>query len=334
MFKLIGVFVVLAILWCGWWAFASAAMQRGIATWLEARRALGWQADVGTIEKLGFPLRLHTQVTDLALADPQSGAAVSLDTLNISAPTYWPGYVTVTLPQTPITLANAQVRAVVAAPDASSDLRLRPGPSLGLESLGLKSAAWSVDTALGGLVGADTLDLTMIQQTSASPTYDIKLEADDLTPGAITRGFLGLPADWPLAFDTFAADLTVTFDRIWDRRALGRTRPQPRMIDLRQALVIWGDVEILATGNIAVNLEGLATGTVSIKAENWRAILDMVENAGYLPPNMRPQAEQMLTGLAQMTGNTTRLDLTLSLKEGRMSMGFIPLGRAPRIILR
>jgi hypothetical protein len=60
----------------------------------------------------------------------------------------------------------------------------------------------------------------------------------------------------------------------------------------------------------------------------------MVETAGYLPPNMRPQAEQVLKGLAQMTGQTTGLDLTISFQDGRMSMGFIPLGPAPRIILR
>jgi len=334
MFKLIGVFVVLAILWCGWWAFASATMQRGIANWLETRRALGWQVDVRTVEKRGFPLQLHARINDLTLADPASGAAVKMDELNISSPTYWPGYVTVVLPQTPIALTSAELRGLVTARDAKANLRLRPGASLQLERLGLTAAAWSLDTALSGIVGANTLDLTMIQPTSSSATYDIKLEASDLTPGMIPRAFLGLPADWPLTFDVFAADMTVTFDRLWDRRALGQIRPQPRMIDLKQAHAIWGDVEILASGNVVVDQEGLATGTVSIKAENWPAILDMVENAGYLPPNMRPQAEQMLTGLAQMTGQTTGLDLTLSLKEGRMSMGFIPLGRAPRIILR
>ena len=42
----------------------------------------------------------------------------------------------------------------------------------------------------------------------------------------------------------------------------------------------------------------------------------------------------MLKGLAQMSGKTTGLDLTISITDGQMAMGFIPLGQAPRIILR
>jgi hypothetical protein len=35
-----------------------------------------------------------------------------------------------------------------------------------------------------------------------------------------------------------------------------------------------------------------------------------------------------------MSGNTDALDLDITVKDGKMSMGFIPLGRAPKIILR
>lgn len=334
MIKLVGLLVVLAILLCGWWAVASNGMQRGISNWLEARRSQGWQAEAAKIQKQGFPLRLHMQLEGLALADPATGAAVTADQLDISTPVYWPGYVTVGLPQTPITLASPKLRATLTAQDAMADLRLRPGTSAQLQSLALNGGAWSLDTVLGRLVSAQTITVSMEQKASAAADYDLKVNADALTPGAIPRAFLGLPDDWPLAFDTFTADLAVTFDRVWDRRALKKRRPQPRAIDLKLAQFIWSDVELLATGSVTVDDAGLATGSVAIKAENWPAMLDMVENAGYLPPNFRPQAEQMLTGLAQMTGKTTGLDLTLTLKEGRMSMGFIPLGRAPRIILR
>jgi hypothetical protein len=332
--KLVGIVVVVAVVWCGWWALASAGMQRGIFKWLDVRRSLGWQADVGNMQKQGFPLRLHARLNDVAIADPTTGVAVSMDRLDISAPTYWPGYVTVALPETPITLANPNLRTTLTASGAAADLRLRPGRSLQLESLGLSGGAWSLDTAADSIVAADAIDLSMLQQAANTPVYALKVNADNLAPGKISRGFVGLSDDWPLAFDAFTADLMVTFDRVWDRRALEQRRPQPRVIDLKRAHFTWGDIEILATGDLTVDEDGLISGALSIKAENWPALLDMVQNAGYLPPNMRPQAEQMLKGLAQMTGKTTGLDLTLSFQEGRMSMGFIPLGRAPRIILR
>jgi hypothetical protein len=332
--KLVGILVVVAVIWCGWWAIASAGMQRGIVKWLDARRSLGWQADVKDVQKLGFPLRLHSRLNDVAVADPTTGVAVSMDRLDISTPTYWPGYVTVALPETPITLANPNLRATLTAKQAVADLRLRPGTSLQLESLGLSGGAWSLDKGPDSIVAADTIDLTMIQQAANTPVYALNVNADNLAPGTSSRSFVGLSDDWPTTFDAFTADLTVTFDSIWDRRALERRRPQPRVIDLKRAHVTWGDIEVLATGDLTVNEDGLIGGELVVKAENWPALLDMVESAGYLPPNMRPQAEQMLKGLAQMTGKTTGLDLTLSFQEGRMSMGFIPLGRAPRIILR
>lgn len=332
--KLIGIVVFFAIIWCGWWAVASTGMQRGIARWLDVRRNLGWQADVSSMEKMGFPMRLHTRMKDIAVADPTTGVAVGMDQMDISVPTYWPGYVTVALPQTPITLASPNLRASVTATAAVADLRLRPGRSLQLQSLGLKGGDWSVDTAAGSLVGANGIDLNMAQQAADIPVYDMRVNAVDLVPGQLPRSFLGLSDDWPVAFDTFTADMTVTFDRLWDRRALERSRPQPRVIDIKLAQFIWGEVELRGTGNLTVDEEGLASGTVTVKAENWPTILDMVGNAGYLPANMRPQAEQMLKGLAQMNGQTTGLDLTITLQAGRMSMGFLPLGRAPRIILR
>ncbi len=332
--KLVGIVIVVVVVWCGWWVVASAGMQRGISKWLEAQRTLGWQANVGSMRMQGFPMRLHTRLDDIAIADPGTGVAANMDHLDISAPKFWPGYVTVALPNTPITLASPELRADLTAERAVADLRLRPGTSLQLESLGLTGGAWLLDTAVGSIVAADAIDLTMVQQTAETPVYDLRVNAGNLTPGTLPRTFLGLPDVWPNAFDIFAAELTVTFDRVWDRRALEHRRPQPRVINLKLAQFIWGEVEILATGDLTVDEEGLVSGPLSVKVKNWPEILNMVETAGYLPPNMRPQAEQMLKGLAQMTGQTTGLDLTINLQDGRMSMGFIPLGLAPRIILR
>ncbi len=332
--KLIGVIVIAAVLWCGWWAIASNGMQRGITQWADTRRAEGWQAEIRRVSTLGFPTRLHARLHDVALADPTTGVAVGMDSFDISAPAYWPGYVTVTLPETPITLASPDLTVLATAKAARADLRLRPGTSLELDRVSLRSGAWALDTAGGSLVAADNLTLFLVQQTAGAPVYDMKIVMDGLVPGAIPRATLGLRPDWPLAFEAFTANMAVAFDTVWDRRALDRRRPQPRQITLDLAQFSWGDVTVLGTGDVSVDDAGLATGSLTVKVENWPVLLDMVENAGYLPPNLRPQAENMLTALAGMSGKSDGLDLTIDLDEGQMSIGFIPLGRAPRIILR
>ena len=332
--KLIGFLVVLALLCGGWWALASAGLQRSIAQWFDARRAEGWQAEMGSISKQGFPLRIAAQLRDVAVADPDGGVAVALSQIDLSAPVYWPGYVTVALPDTPITVATANLRAQVQANKAVADLRLRPGTSLPLQSLSLRAGNWTIDTGIGSALGADALAVEAVQQKAGEPVYDLALDATALTPGMAARTGLGLAQDWPAAFDTVSAAMTVTFDRVWDRRALNRRRPQPRAIQLSQAQVTWGSVDIRASGDITVDEAGLASGSLSVQAENWPVMLDMAQSAGYLRPDFRPQAEQMLTALAQMSVQATALDLTITLTDGRMSMGFVPLGRAPKIMIR
>lgn len=338
--KVVLVIVVLAAVWCGWWVAASSGLQRGIAKLIETRRAAGWQADVGEMKKQGFPTRLQTRLTDVTLTPPAQNAgrgiasAVAAKRVDISTPAYWPGYVTVASPYIELGLSGPNLRAMLSAEDVTTDLRLRPSVSGQLDRLTLDGGAWVLDLPVTGPVEGRGLNVSAVQQTVGQPIYDLALDAQNVTPSAALRGLFGLPDDWAEAFDTVTAKATITFDRLWDRKALGRTRPQPRVIDLRHAELAWGDIALTLRGTIAVAEDGLATGTLSVAAQDWPTMLTMAESAGYIPPNFRPQAEQMLKGLAQMSGNTDALDLDITVKDGKMSMGFIPLGRAPKIILR
>ncbi|MCF7748657.1 DUF2125 domain-containing protein [Sulfitobacter sp. M39] len=338
--KVVLVIVVLAAVWCGWWVAASSGLQRGIAKLIETRRAAGWQADVGEMKKQGFPTRLQTRLTDVSLTPPAQSAgrgiasAVAAKRIDISTPAYWPGYVTVASPYIELGLSGPNLRAMLSAEDVTTDLRLRPSVSGQLDRLTLDGGAWVLDLPVTGPVEGHGLNVSAVQQTVGQPIYDLALDAQNVTPSAALRGLFGLPDDWAEAFDTVTAKATITFDRLWDRKALGRTRPQPRVIDLRHAELAWGDIALSLNGTIAVAEDGLATGTLSVAAQDWPTMLIMAESAGYIPPNFRPQAEQMLKGLAQMSGNTDALDLDITVKDGKMSVGFIPLGRAPKIILR
>ncbi|MGY9037248.1 DUF2125 domain-containing protein [Sulfitobacter sp. M13] len=338
--KLVLIIVVLAAVWCGWWFAASSGLQRGIAKLIETRRAAGWQADVGEMKKQGFPVRLQTRLTDVSLTPPAASAqqgvasAVAAKRIDISTPAYWPGYMTVSTPYVELGLSGPNLRAVLTAEDVTTDLRLRPSVSGQLDRLTLDGGAWVLDLPATGPVEGRSLNVSAVQQTVGQPIYDLALDAQNVTPSTALRSMFGLPDDWTDAFETVTAKATITFDRLWDRSALGRTRPQPRVIDLRHAELAWGDVALTLQGTMAVAEDGLATGTLSVKAQDWPMMLTMAENAGFIPPSFRPQAEQMLKGLAQMSGNTNGLDLDISVKDGKMSMGFIPLGRAPKIILR
>jgi hypothetical protein len=63
-------------------------------------------------------------------------------------------------------------------------------------------------------------------------------------------------------------------------------------------------------------------------------MLDLAEAAGKLSRARRQQSEGILQALAQASGNPKTLDVTLSLGDGAIKLGFIPLLPSPRLLLR
>lgn len=338
--KLVLIVVTLAVMWSGWWLFASNALEQRVTKVVETRRASGWQVEIGSRERLGFPARLHTRLTGVTIAPPpaqrsQTGltGSIAAPRIDISALPYWPGYATLSSPVLQFDVAAPGFQAAVEANDIVADLRLRPGLRGEIESLSLNSDEWEFTSPITGKIGGQGIEIGAVQQSRQLPIYDIKATFDEVSPDASILSLLGLSEDWSQPLDIATADLTLTFDRPWGRDAFGPVRPQPRVIDLHQAELAWKSIAARASGTLNVAEDGVLTGTLSLEVDDWPTLLDMASTAGYLPSDFRPQAEQMLKGLSQMSGKTTGLDLTISITDGQMAMGFIPLGHAPRIIL-
>lgn len=332
--RLVILVVATAVLWSAWWLFALRSMETAVLSWLDERRALGWQAEVSRIARSGYPLDLKLAAHDLALADPQRGVAVGFDRLGISAAAWWPYQARLDFPNSPITVASPEGRAEILASEAAANLTLHPGTALELSQMALTSGPWTLTDTSGLLLSADDLILRVTQDPDARDTYSFTGRAAPFTPGPPLRDRLRVPDSWPRSFDTLVVEMAVTFDRPWDLAAIEGLRPQPRRIDLSVAEASWGALLLRATADLAVDEAGVPEGNVSLQARNWRVMLDLAEAAGRLPPGLRPQVERVLFALAGASGNPDAIDVTLSLGNGMISLGFLPLAPAPRLILR
>ncbi len=332
--RLVTILAGLAVLWCLWWAGASFWLVRSAETWFEDRRAEGWQAELEGVDPGGFPTRVEAHLDAPQLADPDTGLAVRLDQLTLSARAIWPGDMTVHIPATPIDLATPLDRWVLVAQAARADLNLRFGAALRMRNMSLTSGAFRVEEADGpAIFGGEALILALIG-TDLPERYEVRFDIASFAPGERLRAMLRLPDDWPLIFDSLMAEATVTFDVPIDRRTLEDRRPQPLAVDLRRIEAHWGDMRLLATGEVIRDADGLAEGSLTVKAENWQRMLDVAEGAGALPAGFRPQVEGMLRGLASATGSTDDLDVTLRFEGGMTRIGFLPLGPAPSLVIR
>lgn len=332
--RMIWAFLVLALAWSLWWFWAVSAGRAALDQWLADRRLEGWQADVAAVDVTGFPLQFDAHVALPALADPDTGVAVTTSGVGISAPAWWPGDITVRLPEDAITFSSPNSRAALLMDQAAAKLQVRPGQALALETLSLEAGPWSLNAPLGQVLSADDLHISLEEQTVEKPRYDVTAQALALRPGSVPRAALRVPASWPVTFDRFALDMQVTFDRVWDLRAIEVARPQPRKIRLNLAEAEWGTLELRAAADLTVDDQGVPAGTVSLQARNWRDMLVLAEAAGILPNTLMPQAQSVLSALAQSTGDPDAIDVTLTLRNGLIMMGFLPVASAPRLILR
>ena len=332
--RLVWLGVVLAVLWSGWWFFASMAIKNGVSAWLADRRAEGWQADVAQTRISGFPVSLNVTLTDPALADPQTGVAFTTSSLQISAPAWSPGTVSVIFPSDELALSTPIAHYKAIAEDAEANLELRTGMSAEVKALTLQAGSWSISAPWGVLLGAAGVDMQMLQDAEDRTLYAIKLESPAFQHGDVPRRALRLPDDWPLAFDNLLLDMSVRFDKPLDRRTIEEARPQPRRVELRVAEAAWGNLLFRLAADLDVSDAGLPTGDVALQARNWQDILEIAESAGILPGPVRPQLENILAALARGSGNPDAIDVTLALRKGTIFMGFIPLGPAPRLVIR
>ncbi len=329
---LIWVSLVVVTFWCLWWAGASAFLRGGIESWINARSQEGWQTSVTRIEGGGFPGTLVAHLIDPAFDDPDTGVAVSMPTLTLEAKAWWPGYAKVILPNDTISLNTPDGRFETAMSEGSVAMNLHPGTKLQVQDLAWNAGPWGVTSDPGTLASADTLNIAMVQRDAAE-TYDFVVSAQALRPGEVLRSRFAIPDRWPIAFDTLEMNMAIKFDRPWDLRSLEERRPQPRRIDLHLAEAAWGTVNLNVAAQLDVDDVGTASGDVTLQAQNWRDVLTIAKASNLLSENAAEQMERVLGQFAELSGNPNTIDVKLTLRNGLMFLGFIPLGTAPQIIL-
>jgi len=331
--RLIGWLGVLALLWSGWWALASWGVSHGLTIAVEELRAQGWQADVGETQQAGFPLTLRADLSAVRLRAPLSGIALSLPSLGISAPAYWPGDVTLRLPQERLHLDLTQQKVSGRFERGRAQINLNPGIDLQLQRLGFDSGSWQIEAPGGTIASASDLSLKMVQSAGDPLVYDLALVSTAFAPGNLLRRALSLPPDWPVVFSTLAADLSVGFDRPLDRAALTGPRPHPRAVLVRQADAEWGALQITATADLSISARGVPEGVATLRIREWELLMDLAQKAAG-SEDQPGQMNFMLRALANMDGDPTTMVVDVAFRDGAMFLGPIALGPAPRLVLR
>lgn len=322
-----------AAVWMLYWAVAAWGLRSGLESWFAGQHRLGWQVSYGALTTGGFPLRHVTGIAQPLLADTRTGAAWSADWIAFDSPALWPGTQTLRFPTTEQRFSVFDRTHTLAAQDMQADMQLAPGLALELEQLSLTSQAWQISQDAEVFWQAQDLTVEMRQQELPTQ-YHLRAEAQGFAPGGVFRRLSQLSNQPPQRFDVLRARASVTFDRPWDRRSVEQRRPQPRTIDLELAEATWGGMRFKAAGQLQVDAQGGLTGEVALQSENWREILALAEQGSLLPPSSRAVVERLLSLFSGGSGGGEKLNTTLRLQQGQMWIGPLPVGTAPKLLLR
>ena len=331
--KLLVVVLVGALAWGGYWFIGQRAVESGLASWIEQRRDEGWAADYLALNTRGFPSRFDTTITDLQLADPETGLAWTAPYFQILALSYRPNQIIAVWPDEQI-IATPLQRTTVTSDRMRASVNLHPGPSLALDRSVFELGNVRLVSTDGWSTGIDKGSLATRPTVGKSNSHDIAFDATGVRPSRDLLNLLNLIGTLPDVFERLHIETTVAFDAPWDRHAIEERRPKITKFSLNKLDAKWGQMDLQAAGELDVDATGIPTGRITLRAENWRDMLQIAVTSGMIPKNLEPTIARAMQLLAEMSGNPKTLDAPLSFQNGLMSFGPIPIGFAPRLVIR
>lgn len=331
--RLLFVIITAALAWSGYWFVGSRGATAGFERWFADRQAEGWVAETSGIVTRGFPSRFDTTISDLELADPQTGVAYSTPFLQIFALSYKPEHLIAVWPNAQ-SLATPFGKLAIASEDMRASLIVDGAQNVALERSNFAAKALQITAEDGRKIAATSLLLAAEAVPAAQNTYHVGIEATGLSLPQPQSLRLETGDLLPDTFERARADVTIAFDAPWDLNAVQAARPQPTQIDIKLIEAQWGQLDLRLAGSLDIDAAGVPSGQITVKAQNWRDILKLAVATGALPQQLARPMEQGLSLLSGLSGNRNTLDVPLDFANGRVLLGPIPIGPAPRIVLR
>jgi len=316
--------------WFGYWFVGSTAHEKTATAWLEDRRAKGWVADYTELKVEGFPNRFDTKISDMELVNPRSGWAWSAPYFEILSLSYKPNHFIAVWPNEQV-VSTPHQKFTITSDDMRGSLVFEPNTTLALDrsTITLKNLKISTSDAQSSTITSAVL--ASRQSDAKELAYDIAFDANNFVPSEAIKKWLDPKSILPSAFETLAIKTTATFDAPWDRIAVEGAAPNLTSLNVETFDAKWGELQIQATGNVDVDGLGYPTGKLSLRAKNWKDMIALAVSSGTLNASTAQSLETGLGLIALLSGNKNTLDVPLSFSNRVMSIGPIPIGKAPRL---
>lgn len=316
---------LLVALWSGYWFVGKSAFERGAETFFAQAPAQGLIARNDGLSVQGFPSRFDLTVTTPKLGDPRQGLEWAGPFLQILTLSYTPWHVIAAFPPTQ-TITTPFEEIIVTSDKLQASVVVKPNTDLPLDRTTLVGSMLAFTSSQNWQIKADELRFATRADPSLTNAHNIGLEVKALTPDP---ALLALLPNLPAAIEVIRLDALASLSAPIDRHS-GETRPSLTVLSIKEGLMTWGPLIIFAKGDLTA-VGGYADGRIEIRVEGWRNLATLAVVLGLVQPEVAPTVERMMETMAASSGDPQVLDLPLNFSGGRMSLGPLPLGPAPRM---
>ncbi|MDA9208057.1 DUF2125 domain-containing protein [Octadecabacter sp.] len=328
--KLILLIVVAALIYGGYWFIGRSQIQDRLTEALIQADDGAYEVTYNTLKTRGFPSRFDTTVTDFHFADPATGTEWTAPLFQLLALSYRPNEViaifppeqTFTVNGTEITLQTNDMRA-------SGKVRANAALSFQDATVTMDAPRFITDDG-GQLAMANILAATRLTPDTAQ-TYDIFVEAHAIELPENIRRFIDPGNLQPPLVQALRFDSDATLSAPLELLSPDGDAPTFESLSIKEFAATWGEISLTAIGDIEPNEYGVPSGSVSVSARNWQQGLDLAVANGMVDANRRFLVTEIANNLDETPHIPDTLTLTLTITNGVMSLGGLPLGSVPSL---
>ncbi|MGH6861859.1 MAG: DUF2125 domain-containing protein [Phyllobacterium sp.] len=321
---LAGFIVLLAVLYTGGWYYLANQLESRVATNLAAFKEKGIDATCDNAGASGYPLRLGLDCTRVGWADPAKGLSISAGSLRASARVYDPMQI-VSRIEGPASVEAAGISPVdVSWQTLVSSVRLdKPLPKhLSLDG---DKIVITPRNAAAGTAPIAVVEGGKLAFTSADPAMDVALSFEKLKIADNIVYERPLPELTGSADIELANGFALLGKPVRDASVLRGQTGTLRNVDIGFA----DGSGIAVSGPFSVGGDGRISGDFEVTMRNpegvARAVRDVFPEAG----NTISSVLQAMAFMPKDENGAPTLPITV--KKGKMSVGFIRIGRLPSL---
>ena len=308
---LIAVIVICAIGWSVYWVIGGRIMDERVERWLDFPADSNWSVAYDSVALAGYPNRFDTTVTGFELRHKDSEAAWRINPLRLFALSYqpqkfiavWPAEQTIILPRGGLV-------------DVFTD-DMRASMSFGTDALPYEAVMSIKGALLATPMGAVPIEDVLLAMRvvdsgdgeGSGADYDVDMRVDGLY----------LPVqDEPSRID----------GHIRARVVMDEAR-----VDIMSSNVRVQGVVLQATGSLGADADGYLIGDLSVAVQNYTELPALLAVYGVIKPTMAARVGKTLSFISALALDKSRVSVPLRFDGGKMYLGPLPIGEAPRVIV-